>query len=302
MGTIGTDEKQPFLNEKENLNHVKRNIDSWYKRPVWNSDEKTKYMMGRSLCGWIKFWLHYLILYICLLIIMMGMLIIITQLIISNDQPYITGMDSPLALSPGLGMRPRNDFKTTLIAYASSDPQTYMPFVQDIRTFLYFYEEVNIQPQDGFATCDKIKSPDDVDLVCKFYPHDMGVCVKENNFGYDRSQPCVIMKINKVYGWLPDIVNKTLSNNPLVRCHGQNPQDLENFGQVLYFPNITVDGKTYGYFSHLYFPYLMQVAYRSPLVAVQFASPKRHVLLMVRCELFNVRNPGDPMDFEILVD
>lgn len=99
----------------------------------------------------------------------------------------------------GLGMRPRNDFKTTLIAYASSDPQTYMPFVQDIRTFLYFYEEVNIQPQDGFATCDKIKSPDDVDLVCKFYPHDMGVCVKENNFGYDRSQPCVIMKINKVY-------------------------------------------------------------------------------------------------------
>ncbi|VDP59856.1 unnamed protein product [Schistosoma curassoni] len=120
-----------------------------------------------------------------------------------------------------LGMRPRNDFKTTLIAYASSDPQTYMPFVQDIRTFLYFYEEVNIQPQDGFATCDKIKSPDDVDLVCKFYPHDMGVCVKENNFGYDRSQPCVIMKINKVYGWLPDIVNKTLSNNPLVRCHGQ---------------------------------------------------------------------------------
>ncbi|KAH8869295.1 Sodium/potassium-transporting ATPase subunit beta-1 [Schistosoma japonicum] len=236
----------------------------------------------------VKFWSHYLILYICLLTIMTGLLIIITQLIISNDQPYITGLDSPLALSPGLGMRPRNNFMTTLIAYSASDPQTYMPYVQDIRTFLYFYEEVNIQPQDGFATCDKVKSPDDVDLVCKFYPHDMGVCVKENNFGYDRSQPCVIMKINKVYGWLPDIVNKTLSNNPLLRCRGQ---DKLNWWKL-----------HSGFFSHLYFPYLMQVAYRSPLVAVQFSSPKRHVLLMVRCELFNVRNPGDPMDFEILVD
>ncbi|CAH8634218.1 unnamed protein product [Heterobilharzia americana] len=254
MKSVSGDEKLPFLNDEGSSYPSNKKTDPWYKKQVWNSDEKTKYLMGRTVSGW------------------------------------------------GLGMRPRNNFMTTLIAYAASDPQTYMPFVQDIRTFLYFYEEVNIQPQDGFATCDKIKSPDDVDLVCKFYPVDLGVCVKENNFGYDRSQPCVILKINKVYGWLPDIVNKSLSNNPLVRCRGQNPQDLENFGEVLYFPNITIDGITYGYFSHLYFPYLVQVAYRSPLVAVQFARPKRHVLLMVRCELFNVRSPGDPMDFEILVD
>nr|CAH8876536.1 unnamed protein product [Trichobilharzia regenti] len=302
MGANVVDEKQPFLDKEDSAHKSTIKSEPWYKKEVWSSDEKTKYLMGRTLCGWIKFWLHYFILYLCLFIIMTGLLIIITQLIISNDQPYITGLDSPLALSPGLGIRPRNNFMTTLIAYAASDPQTYMPFVQDIRTFLYFYEEVNIQPQDGFATCDKIKSPDDIDLVCKFYPVDLGVCVKENNFGYDRSQPCVILKINKVYGWLPDIVNKSLSNNPLVRCRGQNPQDLENFGEVLYFPNITVDGITYGYFNHLYFPYLVQVAYRSPLVAVQFARPKRHVLLMVRCELFNIRSPGDPMDFEILVD
>lgn len=168
------------------------------------------------------------------------------QLVISDDKPYVTGMDSPLKLSPGkmrwafrilllsnltaynnsrecllnpfdcvsmimhyifpssfstfsgLGMRPRTNFKTALIRYAASDPQTYMPYVQNIRTFVYLYEEVNIKPQDGFATCEKTKTPDDVDLVCKFYPIDMGVCVKENNYGYDRSQPCVVLKINKV--------------------------------------------------------------------------------------------------------
>ncbi|CAH8295921.1 unnamed protein product, partial [Schistosoma turkestanicum] len=101
MGTLAADEKQPFLIEKAVSNHTKRDTDPWYKKPVWNTDEKTKHMMGRTVCGWVKFWLHYLILYICLLTIMTGLLIIITQLIISNDQPYITGMDSPLALSPG---------------------------------------------------------------------------------------------------------------------------------------------------------------------------------------------------------
>ncbi|TGZ60626.1 hypothetical protein CRM22_008435 [Opisthorchis felineus] len=294
------DQKQAFL---QNQRPKKVKKSPWIDYVFWTDDQTTRHIMGRSFAGWLKFWTFHFVLYVIMLIIMTGLLIIIYQLIISNDEPYLTGMNSPLALSPGLGMRPRIDFRTALIAYEASDPQTYMPYVQNIRTFVYLYEEVNIKPQDGFATCEQnVKSPDNMDLVCKFYPVEMGLCVKENNYGYDRSQPCVVLKINKVYGWLPDIVNSSLSPNPLVRCRGQNPQDLENFGVVHYYPNVTVDGVVYGYFSNLYFPYLVQVAYRSPLVAVQFMSPKRHVLLMVRCELLNIRHPGEPLDFEILVD
>ncbi|KAA3673292.1 sodium/potassium-transporting ATPase subunit beta [Paragonimus westermani] len=302
MYSIEDDQKKAFITE-EKPKQKKKKKTPWYSYVFWTDDPKTNNIMGRSFVMWMKLWTYLFVMYIILLIIMTGLLIIILQLIVSNDVPYVTGMDSPLELSPGLGIRPRIDFRSALIAYAASDPQTYMPYVQNIRTFVYFYEEVNIKPQDGFATCENnIKSPDDLDLVCKFYPLDLGVCVKENNYGYDRSQPCVILKINNVYGWLPDIKNSSMTSNPLVRCHGQNPQDLENFGTVRYFPNVTIDGVTYGYFSNLYFPYLVQVAYRSPLVAVQFENPKRHVLLMVRCELYNLQRPGAPVDFELLVD
>ncbi|CAH8588314.1 unnamed protein product [Dicrocoelium dendriticum] len=264
---------------KEGLCKPKQTVTPWYDSVIWTDDGCAKNITGRDFVGWVKFWTFYAIFLLILLIITTGMLIIILQLIVSNDEPYLTGSHSPLQLSPGLGMRPRIDFRTALIAYAASDPQTYMPYVQNIRTFVYMYEEVNIKPQEGFATCEKsLKSPDNPDLVCKYYPQEMGDCVKENNYGYDRSQPCVILKINN------------------------NSQDLENFGTVRYFPNVTIGDVTYGYFSNLYYPYLVQVAYRSPLVAVQFESPKRHVLLMVRCQLLNIRNPGEPAQFELLVD
>ncbi|CAL8077432.1 unnamed protein product [Calicophoron daubneyi] len=298
---INDDPKTAFIQQEEEDGKRKQRTP-WRKYKFWKDDERTKNITGRTARGWALFWTHYFVIYVVCLALMTGLLIIITQLIISNDMPYVTGLDSPLDLSPGLGLRPLIDFRTALIAYAASDPQTYMPYVQNIRSFVYFYEEVNIMPQDGFATCENVKSPDDVNLVCKFYPQQLGLCVKENNYGYDRSQPCVILKINKVYGWLPDILNATLSPNPLVRCRGKSTEDLEYLGTIRYYPNITVNGETYGYFSNLYYPYLVQVAYRSPLVGVQFASPQRHMLLMVRCELFNLVNPGGAIEFELLVD
>lgn len=98
-----------------------------------------------------------------------------------------------------MSRRPNIDFMTSLIAYESSNPQSYMPYVQNLRTFFSLYEEVNIKPQDGFATCENgVKTPDNPELVCKFYPIVLESCVKENNYGYDRSEPCVVIKINKV--------------------------------------------------------------------------------------------------------
>ncbi|VDD83830.1 unnamed protein product [Mesocestoides corti] len=218
--------------------------------------------------------------------------------------------------------RPNIDFLSSVIVYESANPQTYMPYVQNIRTFIYLYEEVNIRSQDGFANCENgIKSPNEPDLVCKFYPIVLESCVKENNYGYDRSEPCIILKINKIYGWLPDIQNKTLSNSPLVRCFGRYAADFEAFGNLHYYPNITVDGlsmhsnliniKTLlllsvlcfsGIFDSVYFPYIIQYAYRSPLVAVQIKNARRNSLFFVSCRLFNLITPTEPLNFEFLID
>uniref|UniRef100_A0A5K3FP26 Sodium/potassium-transporting ATPase subunit beta n=2 Tax=Mesocestoides corti TaxID=53468 RepID=A0A5K3FP26_MESCO len=241
--------------------------------------------------------------YLVLLGILTGLLIIVLQLIISDDKPFLTGKQSQLVLTPGLSHRPNIDFLSSVIVYESANPQTYMPYVQNIRTFIYLYEEVNIRSQDGFANCENgIKSPNEPDLVCKFYPIVLESCVKENNYGYDRSEPCIILKINKIYGWLPDIQNKTLSNSPLVRCFGRYAADFEAFGNLHYYPNITVDGVVYGIFDSVYFPYIIQYAYRSPLVAVQIKNARRNSLFFVSCRLFNLITPTEPLNFEFLID
>lgn len=102
-------------------------------------------------------------------------------------------------LTLGISHRPCINFRTSSIIFESPNPQSWMPFVQNIRTFIYLYEEVNLQPQDGFASCEEgVKSPNDPKLVCKFFPELLSPCVKEGNYGYDRGEPCVILKMNKV--------------------------------------------------------------------------------------------------------
>ncbi|KAM3172921.1 hypothetical protein ACTXT7_013561 [Hymenolepis weldensis] len=237
---------------------------------------------------------------------MTGLLIIVLQLIISEDQPYLTGQQNLLNLAPG-NHRPNINFLTSLIAYESSNPQSYMPYVQNLRTFFALYEEVNIRPQDGFSTCENgIKTPDSPLFVCKFYPIVLESCVKENNFGYDRSEPCIILKINKIYGWLPDIENTTMSKNALVRCYGRYDSEFEDVGTLHYYPNVTIDGVVYflfiGYFDNLYFPYIIQYAYRPPVVAVQIKQVKRNSLFFLSCRLHNLKTATAPLNFEIIID
>ncbi|EUB62877.1 Sodium/potassium-transporting ATPase subunit beta-1 [Echinococcus granulosus] len=247
--------------------------------------------------------IYFLCIYAILFGIMTGLLIIVLQLFISEDKPYLTGLQSPLNLAPGLSHRPNINFMTSLIAYESSNPQSYMPYVQNLRTFFSLYEEVNIKPQDGFATCENgVKTPNIPRLVCKFYPILLESCVKENNFGYDRSEPCVVIKINKVYGWLPDIQNTSMSQSPLLRCFGRYESNFEVFGSLHYYPNVTIDGIVYGIFDSVYFPYIIQYAYRSPVVAVQVKNVQRNGLFFLTCRLFNLNTPTEPLNFEFLID
>ncbi|KAL5968218.1 Protein ATP1B4 [Taenia solium] len=244
--------------------------------------------------------IYFMCIYAVLFGILTGLLIIVLQLIISEDKPYLTGQQSPLNLAPGLSHRPNIDFMTSLIAYESSNPQSYMPYVQNLRTFFYLYEEVNIKPQDGFATCENgVKTPDIPELVCKFYPIVLESCVKENNYGYDRSEPCVVIKINKVSLTLCRSYDNLISNLKFLRYY---QSDFEAFGSLHYYPNVTIDGIVYGIFDSIYFPYIIQYAYRSPVVAVQVKNVQRNSLFFLSCRLFNLNEPTEPLNFELLID
>lgn len=34
-------------------------------------------------------------------------------------------------------------------------------------------------------------------------------CTKENNYSYHKSAPCIFLKLNKIYGWIPEYYNRS---------------------------------------------------------------------------------------------
>lgn len=34
-------------------------------------------------------------------------------------------------------------------------------------------------------------------------------CNQENNYSYHKSSPCIFLKLNKIYGWIPSYYNQT---------------------------------------------------------------------------------------------
>lgn len=45
--------------------------------------------------------------------------------------------------------------------------------------------------------------------VCDVNIKDFDKCTQENNYSYHKSSPCVFLKLNKIYGWIPAYYNET---------------------------------------------------------------------------------------------
>lgn len=141
----------------------------------------------------------------------------------------------------------------------------------------------------------------------------------KGNFGYDTAQPCFYLKLNKIYGNVPDFYNdvedlpdnfpprvKTImeglsdKDRVWVDCTGENPADTESMGEIEYFP--AESG-----FESVYFPFLNQENYRNPLVAVQFRNPVAGQLLHIECRAWAASIGYDRRDkigrihFELLI-
>jgi len=145
-------------------------------------------------------------------------------------------------------------------------------------------------------------------------------CNKEDSFGYSRGNPCILLKLNKIFGWEPqpydDIdelrkeVNTTVPeslfnvientwkehngkkeylNMVWVECTGVNEVDKENIGEVPGSQSgqqLKLRYTPYQGFPGFYFPYKKTPGYQSPIVAVQFIDPLPGVLITVECRAY----------------
>lgn len=82
--------------------------------------------------------------------------------------------------------------------------------------------------------------------MCDVNIKDFKKCTQENNYSYHKSSPCVFIKLNRIYGWVPEFYNDT--NNLPSKMPRQlkhkianetDPMEV-NFINIL---NLTVRGK-----------------------------------------------------------
>lgn len=275
-------------------------------------------VLGRNASSWGKIGLFYFILYLCLAGWWIGLLQLFF-LTMDDNYPKLQDGASMLKMNPGLGFRPMPDYESALIHFEQGKPSSYKIFTDNIRAFLDQYES-SYQEGESFVGCGPNDVKTDPSKVCIFNIQQLGEqCTWSRDYGYDEGRPCVLLKLNKVFNWVPEIMAadyndsksvhearakyglKPSGNHVGVTCQGQHPADKENIGPLKFYPE--------GGFKKDFFPFLNQEGYRSPLVFVQFQNITKGTVVQVWCRAWamnlenNNRNllPGSAR-FEILVD
>ncbi|XP_046734621.1 sodium/potassium-transporting ATPase subunit beta-2-like [Diprion similis] len=292
---------------------------------VWNSE--TGQFMGRTGASWAKILLFYVIFYAVLCGFFGAMLAVFYQTLDPNVPKWqLEG--SLIGTNPGLGFRPmppESNVDSTLIWYKASNVGNYGYWTKELDAFLSHYKKTPAKHgvADTRMHCDYDKPPLP-GKVCLPDIESWQSCNQNNSYNYQKSAPCIFLKLNKIFGWMPQIYNDTSklpSNMPddlkshianeqsqnrktvntvWVSCEGESPADVENIGPIQYIPQRGFPG--------YYFPFTNTPGYLSPLVAVLFEGPKRGVLINIECKAWAQNIHHDRFErrgsvhFELMVD
>jgi len=284
-------------------------------------------IMGRTPKSWALITIFYIIYYTCLALFWAACLLIFFQTL-DDKTPKWTTSGSLIGESPALGVRPEQAWElidSSMIIYNKATEESS----EELAGWKEWKERT-----DDFLETYRLGQKNNVDCgsdgpeegqVCKFdVDVELGACAKDN-YGYDLGQPCIFLKLNKIYGLehqyyntsdFPteekikgqiDRIKERMGNEAeadkkqvWVDCHGENPADVESMGEIEYFP------KAAGFHSK-YHPYLNQKGYANPLIAVQFKNPKVGQLIHIECRAFAGNIGYDRRDklgkahFEVLV-
>ncbi|XP_063708821.1 sodium/potassium-transporting ATPase subunit beta-2-like [Culicoides brevitarsis] len=209
----------------------------------------------------------------------------------------------------------------TLIHYIGSEHLGYKNWTNALDAFIDTYRP-NIR--SGVKQICNFNTKNFPDIACNIDVRSFGPCVLENLYGYHRNSPCVFLTFKELFGWTPEYYNdpdllpskmpkrlkehiskvaeksQKMLNTVWISCDGIHAADKEYIGPVKYFP--------FQGFPGYFFPYSGQDDYLSPLVAVQFERPARHILINIECKAwarnieYNVEEHIGIVQFELFID
>ncbi|KAL9692363.1 hypothetical protein quinque_016398 [Culex quinquefasciatus] len=112
---------------------------------------------------------------------------------------------------------------STLVWYKASDNGNIEAWTRQIDIFLKAYHE----EEDNRVDC-SFDTPPPEGKVCRVPMNEWGPCTKANRYNFKKKSPCIFLKLNKIFNWVPDLYNTT-ENLPEVM-----PEDLrEHIGSEL---------------------------------------------------------------------
>ncbi|XP_052893861.1 sodium/potassium-transporting ATPase subunit beta-1-like [Anopheles moucheti] len=263
---------------------------------IYNS--KDGKILGRTATNWAQLTIFYTCFYIVLAalfaICMQGLLVTL-----NHEHPKWQLDESRIGTNPGVSYRPRpeEEENSNSIQYVAANKTDAGLWVEMINEYLRPYNDHTLLPGGGKnqVLCDFNTLPSRGN-VCAFDVKNLGACSEQAGFGYNRSAPCIFVKLNRIYGWQPefyedvddlptempdDLVSyiKSLTvaerRQVWISCKELTKSDENQLGPIEYMPSRGLPA--------YYYPYMNIEGYLSPLVAVHLARPKPKTTISIEC-------------------
>jgi len=266
----------------------------------------------------------------------------------------MTGMQSLIKLNPGMAHRPMPKVSSSLIAFTQGDKDSFKKYVDNIEVLLTKYskehnakwtkEELSDDMQDlagrakyQYQDCDgksveyiaQQTYTDDASgrehqKPCKFEAEKYwgnSKCVSSSDFGYFDGNPCVLFKLNKIFGWTPELYEISGDDDNLQNQESVVPpghKNLEEKSELNEYKTyaaasvnstnstdhgnpgvpITCIGENAGDVDNLgevefyppqgflanFFPFNGQPGYQAPLVMMQARNANKGVVIQTMCK------------------
>lgn len=266
---------------------------------------------SRTKSSWLKLFAFYTILWLSTIAFWIVYMTIFQQTI-DERMPSLRLADSPIGNNPGIAVRPRpsaSKIDSSLIHFKSSSSGDWQHWTEDLNKYLHPYQELESGAgQHAQGDCNSYIGERDPSKFCPFelrvIPNE---CSESQNFSYHLGKPCILVKLNRIYGWKPDPYMFRPKDYPIqapfregliqITCEGKSSVDKENIGPIEYYPQ-GIETK--------YFPFTNQPGYQSPFVMAHFKNPRPGILIFVECKAWakNIQHDGSrgKVNFELLID
>ncbi|CAF0816244.1 unnamed protein product [Rotaria sordida] len=285
------EEKKPFMYRvKTGLTNFMKSFRIF----LYNKEHQT--IFGNTSSSWIKISIYYFFFYLCLGLFFSGMIAVFAA-IVSRESPTYTYRHNQMKVGGkfciGMGFRPMPDItSTSLTVYGDSQSQnTTVSSLTSFRyNFLTQYDTTYLEECSPFNPASKLRGSHS----CKFswddiVTSDAHPCSTEKMYGWPIGQPCILIKLNQIYGWMPAdgniidaVANATgqpilpidqQGQNIYITCEGREQEDKNKTGSMIYYSILHPLGiPNYGGIPYYFFPYRNAREEVEPFVLVQFTS------------------------------